>query len=183
MVYFGKWTGKSFQGPHRSSPVLCSGAMCAPRRYTLLPTQSNDVIKTAHSYLTLIFTWARTAAQPPTGSHRLLFAQWHLPQNSHRFPRAPSTTRSKRPSQASRGQDETLSSSCSSGVLLGRWEQRTSSWSKCPRVTNSITKLNPAMKIAANFKTSSLFCDRQASWLSEKHKMQIWNHSLKCLHP
>lgn len=70
MVYFGKWTGERFQGPHRSSPVLCSGAMCAPRRYTLLPAQSNDAIKTAHSYLTLICTWARAGAQPPTVRHR-----------------------------------------------------------------------------------------------------------------
>lgn len=49
MVGLGKWTAESFQGPHRSSPVLCRGAMCAPRRYTLLPTQSNDVIKTARN--------------------------------------------------------------------------------------------------------------------------------------
>lgn len=70
MVDLGKWTEKSFQGPHRSSPMLCRGAMCAPRRYTLLPTQSSDAIKTAHPCLTLILTWARTGAQPPTVQHR-----------------------------------------------------------------------------------------------------------------
>lgn len=70
MVYFGKRTGETFQGPHCRSPALCTGAMCAPRRYTLLPTQSNDVMKTVHFYLTLISTWARRGAQPPTVRHR-----------------------------------------------------------------------------------------------------------------
>lgn len=183
--------------------------MCAPRRCTLSPAQSNHGTKTAHSHLTLIFTWARRGAQPPTvrprssprsGTAALPPAHPANPAKPAHpaHPANPAHPAKPAPAFACAVRDSPETSKPilqrpgrnSKLVLLQQrvfGEVRAAYRSiRCSsRATNSVTKLSPAVKRAAKFETPfpNFVSDSLSERAPEHHKTPIWDHSLKYVHP